>query len=413
MKADKRNHSLGMRLTGAFMLLTFLLCLFFSLTGRFAVELAEKQLINQRLEKVTTQLIDQYHRHALLSTVEDNFYVNDEIPQQFRRMRPGVHEVHVGNIEYTVCIRKIGSDTFAVTDDTSDFAVTEKTIFTALGIGFITSLILAAALGIFAAHRIVAPLTALARSVERDDPPSKLPALKLRNEIGTLARAFAARTEQLQRFLADEKLFTGDVSHELRTPLTIMLGAAELLEVRLAQSPEDMEVVERIRRVATEASERVGALLLLSQSPAVLGGTQVSLTHLIEREIERYRQLFGDKPVQLLFDGSGDEVWVHARAELAGIAIGNLIRNACQYTERGTISVLLSPGHLVIEDTGPGIPENVRARLFTRFVRGNDNQHVGSGLGLAIVKRVVDHMGWQIVHEIPEAGGCRFILKFS
>ncbi len=409
----KRNHSLGRRLTGAFVLLTFLLCVFFSVTGRLAIEISERQLVNERLGKVTTQLIDQYHRHALLSTVEDNFYVNDEIPQQFRHMGPGIHEIHIGDNEFTVCIRKIGDDTFAVTDDTSDFALTEKVIFNALGIGFIISVLLAAALGIFTARRIIGPLTALAQSVERDDPPSKLPGLELRNEIGTLARAFAARTDQLQRFLADEKLFTGDVSHELRTPLTIMLGAAELLEVRLAQAPEDREVAERIRRVAAEASERVGALLLLSQSPATLGGTQVSLTHLVEREIERYRQLFSDKPIRIVFDGPADEIWINTRVELAGIAIGNLLRNACQYTEEGTIGVRLTKQQLTIEDNGPGVPENVRVRLFERFVRGHDASHVGSGLGLAIVKRVVDHLGWQIRHEVPETGGSRFILTFA
>ncbi|HWU97975.1 MAG TPA: HAMP domain-containing sensor histidine kinase [Oxalicibacterium sp.] len=409
----KRNHSLGKRLTGAFVLLTFLMCVFFSVTGKLAVDISEKQLVNERLEKVTTQLIDQYHRHELLSTVEDNFYVNDEIPERFRHKRPGVHEVHVGSNEYTVCIRKIGNDTFAVIDDTSDFAITEHTIFTALGVGFIASLLLSAALGIFTARRIIGPLTALARSIERDDPPSKLPALELRNEIGSLARAFAGRTEQLQRFLADEKLFTGDVSHELRTPLTIMLGAAELLEVRLAQSPEDREVATRIRRVAAEASERVGALLLLSQSPDMLGGTQVSLTHLVEREVERYRQLFSDKPIQILFDVPHDEVWVHARVELAGIAIGNLLRNACQYTEQGIVHVQLTARQLTIEDNGPGVPENVRVRLFERFVRGHDARYAGSGLGLAIVKRVVDHLGWQIHHETPEKGGSRFVLHFS
>lgn len=410
---SKRNHSLGRRLTIAFVLFTFLLCVFFSITGHRAVEISERQLVNERLEKVTTQLIDQYHRHQLLSTVEDNFYVNDEIPERFRKMRSGVHEVHIGDKEYTVCIRKIGSDTFAVIDDTSDFAVTEKAISTALIFGFISSLLLATALGVFTARRIVAPLTALARAVERDDPPSKLPALELRNEIGTLARSFAARTEQLQQFLADEKLFTGDVSHELRTPLTIMLGAAELLEVKLAEAPENREVAERIRRVAAEASERVGALLLLSQSPAMLAGAQVSLTHLVEREIERYRQLFADKPIRILFHGAADEVWVHARAELAGIAIGNLLRNACQYTEQGTVSVQLTAEQLVIEDDGPGVPENVRTRLFERFVRGHDAQYVGSGLGLAIVKRVVDHLGWQIRHEVPEKGGSRFILSYT
>ncbi len=254
-------------------------------------------------------------------------------------------------------------------------------------------------------------MTALAEAVERNDAPSELPSLTTQNEIGMLARAFAKRTDQLQHFLADEKLFTGDVSHELRTPLTIMLGASELLKVQLAESPNQLAVAERIRRVAAEASERVGALLLLSQSPETLGGSQLSLTHLIEREIERCQQLLGDKPVQIVFEDVGD-VWLQARAELAGIAIGNLLRNACQYTEQGMVKIQLTQQQLTIEDNGPGVPENVRMRLFERFVRGKENPYVGSGLGLAIVKRVSDHLGWQIEHAIPAAGGSRFILTF-
>jgi signal transduction histidine kinase len=207
-------------------------------------------------------------------------------------------------------------------------------------------------------------------------------------------------------------LFTGDVSHELRTPLTIMLGASELLKTKLQDTPDELAVAERIRRVASEASERVGALLLLSQSPDMLGGSQLSLTHLIEREIERCQQILGDKPVALQFHAPQD-VWVYARTELAGIAIGNLLRNACQYTEKGTVQVWLTLDNLTIEDNGPGIPENVRTRLFDRFVRGHDNQHVGSGLGLAIVKRVIDHMGWDIRYETPAGGGSRFIVNFA
>jgi len=407
-----RRHSLRKRIAGAFVLLAFVLCTFFSFTGRYAVEVAEKQLVNDRLEQAATKLIDEYQRHMLPSTQEDNFYVNDEIPERFRHLHPGVHEVRVNGGETTVCIRRVGNDTFAVADDTSDFAITEKLIYVALSVGFVTSLLLAIVLGVGAAELIVAPLTALARAIERNDPPATLPALDRRNEIGTLARAFARRTEQLQGFLADEKLFTGDVSHELRTPLTIILGAAELLKVQLADMPQQLVVAERIRRVAAEASERVSALLLLSQSPQMLGSASLSLTHLVEREIERCRQLLGDKPVTLRFDGDADEVWIQARAELAGVAVGNLLRNACQYTEQGVVRVALSPSALVIEDNGPGLPPNVHARLFERFVRGSNETHVGSGLGLAIVKRVADHLGWQILHENLPQGGSRFTLRF-
>ena len=408
----KNNFSLKHRIAGAFVLLAFVLCGFFSLVAYFSVEIAEANLIDHNMSKLIEQVISQHRNGHLIELPEDiHFYVNQGIPAELRGYAPGIHEIESGTRAMHIIVRNQGSDHFVLSDDTSDFEFLELLIFIAIGVGFITSMLLAIVLGLASAKRIIAPVTALAAAVERNDAPAMLPSLATQNEIGMLARAFAKRTDQLQQFLADEKLFTGDVSHELRTPLTIMLGASELLKVRLAQSPDALVIAERIRRVAAEASERVGALLLLSQSPETLGGSQLSLTHLIAREIERCQQLLAGKPVQIQFQEPSD-IWVYARAELAGIAIGNLLRNACQYTEEGTVRVQLTAQQLTIEDNGPGVPENVRARLFERFVRGNDNQHVGSGLGLAIVKRVVDHLGWQIEHSTPDGGGSRFTLKF-
>ncbi|MNR79357.1 Phosphate regulon sensor protein PhoR [compost metagenome] len=409
----KASLSLKNRIAGSFVLLAFVLCSFFTLAAYTAVELAESKLIDHNLEKLATNLITQHINKVTLELPPDiSFYVDDDIPPAFRNLPVGIHEIETGETEVHLTVRDVGAQRFVVVDDTSDFENTELLIFISLGVGFITSILLSIALGLTSAKRLVAPVTALAEAVERNDAPADLPSLDTQNEIGILARAFAKRTDELQRFLADEKLFTGDVSHELRTPLTIMLGASELLKARLENAPDELAVAERIRRVASEASERVGALLLLSQAPGLLGGSQLSLTHLIERELERCQQLLNGKPVELQFHAPQD-VLVYARAELAGIAIGNLLRNACQYTENGRVQVRLSADNLTIEDDGPGIPENVRTRLFDRFVRGHDNQHVGSGLGLAIVKRVVDHLGWTIQYESPASGGSRFIVTFT
>lgn len=409
----KNSQSLRKRIAGAFVLLAFVLCSFFAFAAYVALELAESQLIDRNLDKLANTLIAQ---HLGNETPEFpphiHFYVDDDIPEALRQLPAGIHNMAIDGTEMHIVVRMVSAHHFVVRDDTSGFENIELLIFIAIAAGFITSMLLSVALGLTSAKRIIAPLNTLAEAVERNDAPSTLPSLDTKNEIGMLARAFAKRTDQLQQFLADEKLFTGDVSHELRTPLAIMLGASELLKVQLAQMPDQLVVAERIRRVASEASERVGALLLLSQSPDTLNATQMSLTHLIAREIERCQPLLAGKPVQIQFDEPGD-IWVCARAELAGIAIGNLLRNACLYTNAGTVKVQLTAQDLTIEDNGPGMPENVRARLFERFVRGHDNAHVGSGLGLAIVKRVVDHLGWQIEHQTPPDGGSRFILKFA
>ena len=408
----KSRQSLRRRIAGAFILMAFILCSFFSLASYVAVELAEAKLIGHNLTKLTNQIIGQYlskQRYELPPDI--NFYVDGDIPETFRKLPNGTHEIEISETDLHVVVRSMEGHRFVLTDDTTDFVDTEILIFSAVTAGFVASMLLSIGLGLASSKLIIAPVTALAEAVERNDEPSKLPSLDMENEIGVLARAFAKRTDQLQHFLADERLFTGDVSHELRTPLTIVLGASELLKVQLAESPEHLAVAERIRRVAAEASERVSALLLLSQSPETLGGSQLSLTHLIEREIERCQQLLGNKPVQIVFEYAID-VWVYARSELVGIAISNLLRNACQYTDEGTVKIMLTQQQLTIEDNGPGVPENVRLRLFERFVRGKENPYVGSGLGLAIVKRVADHLGWQIEHQKPDRGGSRFILTF-
>jgi signal transduction histidine kinase len=107
------------------------------------------------------------------------------------------------------------------------------------------------------------------------------------------------------------------------------------------------------------------------------------------------------------------DVWVQSRPELAGIVVGNLLRNACQHTDEGMVRVKLSANMLIIEDDGTGIPHSVKTRLFERFVRGSKDSLEGTGLGLSIVKRIVDHMGWGIHYESPDEGGSRFIITFG
>jgi signal transduction histidine kinase len=197
----------------------------------------------------------------------------------------------------------------------------------------------------------------------------------------------------------------------LRTPLTVILGAAELLSAQLQEHPNLLNTSERIRRTALDMAERVTTLLLLSRSPESLDAPRVALTPIIQREIERCRPLLEGKPVSLILDAPS-EACVSARPELVSTGVGNLLRNACQFTERGEVTIRLRAGSLRVEDTGTGIPDSVRERLFERFVHGQEGQGTGSGLGLAIVKRVADHLGWSIELQERSEGGTCFTLEF-
>jgi len=104
-----------------------------------------------------------------------------------------------------------------------------------------------------------------------------------------------------------------------------------------------------------------------------------------------------------------------ARDELHRLAL-NLIENALRHTPPGTHvqATLASVGDdvvLTVEDDGPGIPEELRPRLFERFVRGRGDRGGGSGLGLAIVRAVAESHGGSVAVERAPAGGARFVVR--
>lgn len=408
----KVERSLRRRIVAAYVLLAAVLCSVFGAATYFAVEGIESDVIGQRLAAEFQRYVAR-ERQGLKTDlpVSTRAYRGADVPPEFRALPAGLHDVQVGDRTFEVLVGDDSDPPLVLVDDATDYERIELTILAVLTAAFAFCLVLAWILGRISASRVIAPLTRLAEAVEKDAWSADLPGIDTADETGMLARAFAARTKELQRYLVRERLFTGDVSHELRTPLTVILGAAELLQTRLEEQPALAQAAGRIRRTALEATQRVTALLLLSRSPASLDAPRIALQPLVEEELERCRPLLDGKPVTLLLHAEPD-VSVFARPELASIAVGNLIRNACQATERGTITVRLTGDRAIIEDTGPGLPEAVRRGLFERLVRGPQDAGTGSGLGLAIVKRVAEHLGWELHLEDVDGGGTRFVLAF-
>lgn len=97
-------------------------------------------------------------------------------------------------------------------------------------------------------------------------------------------------------------------------------------------------------------------------------------------------------------------VW---HATLLRAVMGNLLRNASHYTERGQIRLILDAGGFRVEDSGPGIAADERERLFDSFVRGSAARGEGLGLGLSLVRRICEQQGWHIeAHNLAGGGSC-------
>ena len=408
----RREGSLRRRIVAAYALLAVAVCGLFAMVVYFTVREIETHLVERRLASIADwQLARRRQGVAPELPPGVGFYAGAAIPAAMLALPAGFQDLKEGARTLHVFSGTSKGERFVAIDEIGEFKKIEREVLLALGLGILASALLAVLLGRLTAGRVIAPVTALAEAVEQDALDGRAPSLMLNDEIGVLARTFAARTAELRRFLVRERLFTGDVSHELRTPLTVILGAAEVLAARVGDRPELVAAVERIQRTALDTADRVGALLLLSRSPESLDAPRLALLPLVEKEMDRCRPLIAHKPVQLAI-AERAETCVFARSELAGMAIGNLMRNACYYTNQGEITVRLRPESLVIEDTGPGLPSAVRSQLFERFVRGDGDQEGGAGLGLAIVKRISEHLGWDIRLEDRAGGGSRFVLTF-
>jgi two-component system, OmpR family, sensor kinase len=272
------------------------------------------------------------------------------------------------------------------------------------------------------AMRPIAGLTRAAREVARTrDPDITLPKPEANDEVSDLAHTFedmlrelSAAREETEATLARQRKFVADASHELRTPLTSILANLELLEAELAGEQRDM--ADSALRSSRRMRRLVGDLLLLARADAGRESPRglVDLSAVAAEAAREAGALSSDHPVSLDLPGP---VVVNGVADDLHRLAGNLIENALLHTPGGT-PVTVSVRHedetavLEVSDRGPGVPLDMRERVFERFARGAGDAAPsgGSGLGLAIVRAVTSSHGGSVELSDAEGGGARFVV---
>ncbi|WP_308198420.1 sensor histidine kinase [Actinomadura terrae] len=251
----------------------------------------------------------------------------------------------------------------------------------------------------------------LTRRVERADR---------RTEVGRLGRALNGMLAQIEaafreRRAAEDRLrrFVADASHELRTPVATIRGYAELFRRGAAGRPEDLaKAMARIESEAERMGVLVDELLLLArldQGRALEHGP-VDLGALAGDAVADARAVAPEHPVAL--EGEGP-LAVRGDADRLRQVLANLLANVRHHTPEGTPAVVrygVRDGGAVleVEDAGPGLTAEQRARAFERFYRADPSRshgRGGSGLGLSIVAAVVAAHGGEVALEAAPGGG--------
>ncbi|MFE7766222.1 sensor histidine kinase [Streptomyces sp. NPDC057438] len=217
-----------------------------------------------------------------------------------------------------------------------------------------------------------------------------------------LGRREVREREDTERRLRE---FMAAAGHELRNPLTTISGYAELARVGdPAYEPMRQEALGRIATEVGRMSTLIDELVLLTRldlgQPLQL--TCVDLAQLCRDAVSAARDCHPGHPVRLLL-APGDHTVTGDPLRLHQL-VANLLANARVHTPPGTTTTLglgTEDGHRVIEilDDGPGIPDELRARLFDPFVRGEETRAAGSGLGLSIVTAIATAHGGTVTLE--------------
>ena len=214
-----------------------------------------------------------------------------------------------------------------------------------------------------------------------------------------------------------ERVFIADAAHELRTPLAAMRINVEALQSYVS-SDNQQELLAGIIRSNSRAARHVNQLLLMMHSEVRIDTVMepVPLTTLIQERMAALAPLAAERRIELEFY-SDDEVWITGVRERLMSLIDNLIENAVKYSpEGGRVEVdvrsLDKSAQLRVSDAGPGIPFELRERVFDRFFRDPNQIQSGSGLGLAIVKAVAQQHNSSVCLSTSAEGGLMVTVDF-
>ena len=286
---------------------------------------------------------------------------------------------------------------------------------------FALAIALSIGLGLALASTIAGPLSDLAHAAEagRGGAAAKvrIPDLTARrDEIGRLSGALRSLVSALLERLDAEERFAADVAHEIKNPLASLGSAASAL--RAAARPDQLErlmsVIEhdlrRLDRLVSDisnASRLDGELVREAEAP-------FDLVRLLSGLAEHLGRGAGERGVTLTADLPGEPVVVRGLEPRLAQVFVNLIDNAVSFCEPGGAVRIWARRRaervlVVVEDTGPGIPEAALARVFERFYSERPEGQFGnnSGLGLAISKQIVEAHGGVVWAENIRAEAMR------
>jgi two-component system sensor histidine kinase BaeS len=284
-------------------------------------------------------------------------------------------------------------------------------------------LILAAIVAIFLSRHLLAPVRKLADGTQ-DLALRKFDTrivVESQDELGQLATDFNAAAQTLENYERMREQWISDIAHELRTPLSILRGEIEALRDGIREVNDD--TLESLYSEARHLSKIVNDLHELSLADVgslSMKNEQVDPIAVLKETVGLFEQRFAKHQIAI-----ENNLTDHPPATVAGDPdrlqqlFSNLLENILRYADApGTLKIggerIGNRLRLVLEDSGPGVPQASLERLFDRLYRvdrSRSRTKGGSGLGLSICKSIVAALGGEIGAVNGESGGLRIEVE--
>jgi len=282
----------------------------------------------------------------------------------------------------------------------------------------------ALAAGLFAIRRLTNPVAELTRAAERagaGDLDVRV-AVSGRDEIARLAVTFNRMTHALRDQQEGRRRMVADSAHELATPVSLIRGTVEAMLDGVY--PCDRATLEGLHEEALRLArlvEDLNELSLLESGSLELSIAEADLAEIARSEAGRFAARAAELGVAIAVEAAAGVPRAAVDRQRIGQVVANLLGNALRHTPRGgAIGVRLEPAdgggiRLAVEDSGPGIPEAERAKVFERYYRVDGARAAsegGRGLGLAIAAGIVTaHGGTLRAGASAVLGGAMVIME--
>lgn len=265
-------------------------------------------------------------------------------------------------------------------------------------------------------------LRRIAKAVSSRSPDDLRPLdLNAPEELVSLIYSLNDLMLRLNEELEARRRFTANAAHQLRTPLAVLGTYCDLVRKLSRQPAEQSDAISQLESAIGRMNHLVERLLTLARSEQAASQQSrrvCDLNIIASDAMAGHVPEAIDKHIELEFQCAPEPVLIQGDPSSLEELISNLLENAINYAHSGNVLVKVSAqnGHALVsvEDDGPGIPLEERARIFERFYRIPGTEQPGTGLGLAIVKEIANKHSAQLFVDSKRQGtGTAVSVRFD